>query len=413
MSNDAAAHAVAPRFGLNELTLGLIAAAILLFGAVFWSTNSENIEKTDFSLTYAGATIVHRDLAHQLYDLDLQRQIRDSLFKHPNPLFFEHPPFEAVLLSPLAASSFRSAYLLWGCFNATLFLFLMFFMRRHLPAPREDLAYIALWILFAPTGVALFQGQSSLILLAAYCAAFVMLNSGRHIAGGFAFGLGLFKFQFVMPFLLIVLICKKWRFLFGFCMSAASLGTIALSGVGVKGIVGYIKLLSVIGSNPQNLSYGSAVDMPTIYGFVYALTGGKLNATESNICVVVISIALLVFVAWQWSRKTDNAQSSLVFSAAISAALLCGSHMFTHDFSPLLLAMFIGLANLAPRGQQPLRAAMIFNLLIFWFPPIYFILVAVHGLYLMCPVLLLFVFTAVFTARRTQVSEMDRAAASI
>jgi len=73
--------------------------------------------------------------------------------------------------------------------------------------------------------------------------------------------------------------------------------------------------------------------------------------------------------------------------------------MFTHDFSPLLLAMFLALASLPHRSHRGLLAAMIFTLVIFWLPPVYFILVAFHGMYLMCPVLALFAISAVLSAK--------------
>ncbi len=46
------------RLGLNDGALGLLATAILLFAAVFWSAYGLNTEKTDFSLTYVGARLV-------------------------------------------------------------------------------------------------------------------------------------------------------------------------------------------------------------------------------------------------------------------------------------------------------------------------------------------------------------------
>src|SRR5438034_6039504 len=147
--------------GLNDGTLGLAMAAILLATAVIWAAHGPNVEKTDFSLTYVGAKLVHTGFGGRLYDIALQKQTRDTLFQHPSPLFFEHPPFEALLLSPLAALPFRTAYLIWGLFNVAVWVLLIFFLRTHLPWPREELGYLSLWLLFAPLGVALYQGQSS------------------------------------------------------------------------------------------------------------------------------------------------------------------------------------------------------------------------------------------------------------
>lgn len=389
------------RIGVNELTFGLLVAAILLYGAVLWSANGPHVEKTDFSLTYVGARIVHQGMGSRLYDIDLQKRVRDSLFVHPNPLFFEHPPFEALLFSPLAALPFRPAYLIWGIFNATLFLLLIFFMRRHLPAPREDLGYVALWILFAPAGVAIFQGQPSLLLLGVYCAVFVLLSRQHDTGAGAALGCGFFRFQFVVPFLLIFILRKRWRVLGGFSITAIALGMLSLFTTGWHGVLSYIQFLLAIGGHPEDQSYGSAVDMPTIQGFIYALLGKFISPLQLKIIVFVISVSLLAFIAVRWGRVSAENSDRLMFAAAIPGSLLCGLHMFTHDFSPLLLALFLALSTLPSRNQLWVRNIMIATLALFWLPPIYFVLVAVHRLYLMCPLLLLFMLSAVFAAKRS------------
>ena len=412
MANEAQPSLTLARIGLNELTFGLMGAAILLFGAVLWTAEGPAVEKTDFSLTYVGARIVHQGMGSHLYDLELQKQVRDSLFRHPNPLFFEHPPFEALLLSPLAALPFRTAYMVWGFLNAAVWLLLIFFMRPNLPAPLEDLGYVALWLVFAPLGVALFQGQSSLLLLALYAATLILLRRDNDFPAGTVLGMGLFKFQFVIPFALIFLFRKQWRFLGGLCVSALGLGILSLFTTGWHGLISYVKFLQAIASTPGNLSYGSAVDMPTIHGLVYAIVGGRISNTVLNITVPALSVGLLLLIARGWNCGRGSPADSLMFAAAIAGSLLSSSHMFTHDFSPLLLSSFIALAVLPPRNCRALRAAVIFTLVIFWLPFVYFILVAIHGMYLMCPVLLLFVTLLLLNAKYTsgphQLQQYDR-----
>src|SRR4051812_35237448 len=106
--------------GFNDTTLAFVGAAILVFSAVLWTAHGPNVEKTDFSLTYVGAKLIHDGSGRDLYDIALQKRLRDSLFQHPVPLFFEHPPFEALLLSPLAGNPFRGVYLVWGLTNAAV-----------------------------------------------------------------------------------------------------------------------------------------------------------------------------------------------------------------------------------------------------------------------------------------------------
>jgi glycosyl transferase family 87 len=398
--------AVSSRLGTNELTMAMFGAAVLLFGAVLWSANGPSVEKTDFSLTYVGAKIVHDRMGSRLYDISLQKQVRDATFRHPNPLLFEHPPFEAALLSPLAALSFRTAYFICGLLNASIWLALAFLLRPYLPSPREDLGYVTLWLLFAPLGVALYQGQSSLIVLSLYAVSFVLLMHSKELAAGVMLGLGLVKFQFILPFVLIFLFRKRWRYVIGVAASGVCLTVLSLAIIGWHGVVQYLGFVLAISKNPQNLSYGSAVDMPTIHGFVFAMIGRVVGPITLNLVVAGLSLFLLAWMAQKW-EEVDSANPAM-YAAAITASLLCGSHMFTHDFSPLVLSLFIGAATVHVFSRRGWRAAMFCTLIVFWLPPIYFILVGTHLLYLMCPVLALFAVLLVAGGRKSQVESTFR-----
>src|SRR4051794_7798438 len=128
-------QAVRPRieFGFNDTALAFFGAVVLLFSAVVWSAHGQNVEKTDFSLTYVGAKLVHDGMGRDLYDLSLQKQLRDPLYQRPVPFFLGPPPFEALLLSLLAGHPYRNAYLIWGVVNATAWFVLIFFLRPYLP----------------------------------------------------------------------------------------------------------------------------------------------------------------------------------------------------------------------------------------------------------------------------------------
>lgn len=401
----------------TDRLLATVAVGIVVIGAVLWCARGVHAEKTDFSVTYVGAYIVHQGWGAQLYDLGLQTRVRDSLFTNPNPLYYEHPPFEALLFAPMALLPFRTAYLLWGFLNATVWIFLMLSLRNYLPWPRDDFAYSMLWLLFAPLGVALFQGQSSLLIFAAYAVAFMQFKRSREFRAGAALGFALLKLQFALPFALIMLLRKKWGFVEGFACSSLILSALSLLAVGRWGAASYVRLLLQIGNNPQNLSYGSAVDMPTINGFVYAIAGRILSHQSLSAVVAALSILLLYFVALQWKAANVGRGDDLMFASAIAACLLASSHMFTQDFSPLLLGMLLLGADLADsrnaeRPNRALRIASIASLAVFWAFPVYFICVAWHCLYLMCLVLLVFAFATMqmaLVAERQASDEYARA----
>ena len=175
--------------------------------------------------------------------------------------------------------------------------------------------------------------------------------------------------------------------------------------VGWGGLANYARFVFAIGSSPQNVSLGSAVDMPTIHGFIYAILGHALTAVELNIIVGSLSIMLLGWVAWRWESAAENS-SDLMFAAAVAASLLSGLHMFTHDFSPLILPMLLVAGrsgtDSARRGFSGARAAISTSLVLFWTVPIYFVFVRLHCLYLMGPVLLLFAWGTTQAAKRAQ-----------
>ena len=399
-----------------EISIAYFAAAILLVSAVFWADATSMREKTDFSVTYIGSRMVYLGQGHQLYDLAEQHKLKAALLKDSEPLIYEHPPFEALLLAPLGALPYKTAYLLWGLINVAIFLTLPRLLRRYATAPRDELAYLALWLLFAPLGVALYQGQSSIVLLLVYGLTFIALKQGRDGRAGAILGLGLFKFQFILPFVLIFVLRRQWRFLKGFLATAAGLGVLSVVAVGWSGAWKYVELLRNVATHPDNVTFGKAGDMGTVQGFVHAVLGKVLNHSVISLLVAAISLGLIGWSAWRWRGVGDDLRKGdlqngdlrqrdfhkeargrsfdLMFSVSVVVALVTGFHMFTHDLSPLLLAMLLVFAHFPPLLPAPsrrlLRITLAVALTAFWIPPLYFALLAWHLVYLWFPVLMLF-----------------------
>ena len=381
------------RIEFNENIVALFAFAILLVSAVFWADQPPTMEKTDFSVTYIGSRMVYLGQGSKLYDLAEQQKLKRLLLPDAEPLIYEHPPFEALLLAPLGALPYKTAYLFWGLINVAIWLMLPYLLRPYAPAPRDNLAYLALWLLFAPLGVALFQGQSSLLLLLVYSLAFIALKQGRHFRAGAILGLGLFKFQFILPFALMFLLRRQWRFMKGFLATAAGLGVLSVGAVGWPGIWSYIHLLVSVVRHPDNVTYGAAVDMGTVQGFMHALLGKVLGHSTISLLVVAISAALIGWSAWRWRAADDGERGrtfDLMFAVSVVAALVTGFHMFTHDLSPLLLAMLLVAAHFPGSNRPALRLTLGGALVLFWIPPLYFAMVAWHCMYLWFPVLAAF-----------------------
>jgi hypothetical protein len=376
-----------------ENIIAFIAATVLLVGALLWAHRTPGITQTDFSVTYVGARMIHLGLGSRLYDLAEQRKIKESVDVGGKTLIYEHPPFEAFLLSPLGGLSYRAAYLLWGVLNVLIWLSLPLFLRAHLTRPADNLSYVLLWLAFAPLWITLYVGQSSLLILLLYSFAFLSLRRGQDFVCGLVIGIALFKFQFAVPLACIFFLRGKWKIIQGFAAMALVLLAFSVTAVGWGGISSYVHLLTAVSSHPDNLSFGAAVDMATIQGFVHGAFGAILNKFVSMSCVIGISGLLILWTARSWNRREqlpDNSSNDLMFAAAVVISLITGFHMFTHDLSPMLLSMFLVAGHLSNSSKAVTRIALMTCLILFWLAPIYFLLLSWHCMFLLVPVLAVF-----------------------
>ena len=393
----------------TETLLAWFGCAILLVALVVLIDHPPLNERTDFSVTYIGSRMVYLGMGAKVYDLAEQDKLKRLLLPDAQPLIFEHPPFEALLLSPIGALSYKTAYLLWGLINIAIWLSLAYLLRRYVTVPQDNIVYLLLWLLFVPLLAALFEGQSSLVMFLLYSVTFIELRSGRDLRAGAVFGLALFKFQFAIPFMLILLLQRRWRFVQGFLGTATALGLLSLLAVGWRGVAAYIHLITAVAAHPESASYGNAIGMATVGGFVNPLLGRTIGHGAASLLIAGISIGLLIVTAGTWKSKwkrpgfasaaresetksspTFDPSFDLMFAAAIVVSLATSLHMFTPDLSPLLLPMLIVVGYFPARAHSWLRITLALPLVIFWMPPLFFLLLVRHWFYLLFPVLMLF-----------------------
>ena len=386
-----AATALAPSVKLRSVegTIAWFAAGILLIGAVLWADHPPAIEMTDFSVTYIGARMVYEGRGAKLYDLAEQQKTKHALFTRAQPLIFEHPPFEALLLAPFGALKYKTAYLIWGLLNVAVWLYLPYLLRPYAPSPQNDLAYLALWLLFPPLGIALYQGQSSLLLLLVFALAFISLKRGNQFRAGLWLGLGLFKFQFVLPLILIFLLRRKWKVFGGFAVVASALAVLSFVAVGFTGITDYVRLMLNVAGHAHNFSYGKASDMATLQAFSNTVLGSFLSAPVIHFIVAAGSAAMIVLAARKFRTDTNEPAFDQFFALSIVVALATGIHMFAHDMSPLALSAFLVMPCLAGSSHRGWSVVTWICIVLFWLPPLYLIAIGRHALYLLFPLLAL------------------------
>ncbi|HUD15257.1 MAG TPA: glycosyltransferase family 87 protein [Terracidiphilus sp.] len=234
-------------------------------------------EPGGFPAFYGAAKLARYDIS-QLYNLQLQNRF------HPDNRgvgYFFHPPFEAVLLVPLSFLPQVEAYAVWSLFNLGCLLAGARVLQRHFPS-----FSILIPIAFAPTLSLLANGQDTAILVLIAAIAFDQFAWGRDLSAGAILALGLIKFPFIVP--LVVILCfRHWRVLLGFI--AASIPILGLSAamIGAQGVRQYIAMTRITDGkeNPAILS--------NLRGLAGILFGGNHPGW-----VIAISTALVAYVAW-------------------------------------------------------------------------------------------------------------------
>ncbi len=369
----------------------------LMHGYFLWQSRHEiAIGRSDFSSFYTAAEMVHQGEAHQLYDLKSQEIIQTSILptgvKERHAILpYTHPAFESVFFSPLAQVSYVPAFWVWFAINIGLLVAIIINLRRNLPFLGK--APFHLWLLaffsFQPIFVALLQGQDSILLLFCFCFAFAALNRNSDDRAGAWLGVGLFKFQIVLPFI-FALLFKRASVLKAFIAVAVLLTFICVAVAGWQGLYNYPGYIVGLEHNAKLHPLVRSEGTASLYGIISEIA--YRHSRFSIAATLVLSAALLAISAavWRRRRQSDAQYLHLAFAANVLIALLLGYHIWIHDLSLLILALLLVLENSSsvtftitklPRTLGLSCVALLWT-------PLYIVLIHFHHLGLVSVVLL-------------------------
>jgi hypothetical protein len=358
----------------------IIAASAYLIAANLWQcvlSVPAGYRRSDFRQFYAGAYLLHTGKAGRLYDFGAQKEVETRLISHEAEKYdlpFVSPAYHALLLSPLAAMSYGKAYAVFFATNCAL-LCVCFALLRPWTSKLRSI-YPSLQITpiaaFLPVGYALMFGQDSILLTSLFVAAFLLLGRQMDSAAGAVLALGLFKFQIVIPIVLLFAIWKRWRFLAGFIPAATILCILSVWLVGPTQTKLYVASLFFI-AKLKATAFGMAEHpvqwplMPNIAGFCFGSFNSLLPKWVIESITVVVSFLVLVFTARR-GRRIHESQGLLL--VALPAAILTGYHTYMHDLTPLFLPLIVVLdAYLLREGNNRLDRFIVWTSLAMFIAP--------------------------------------------
>jgi len=376
----------------TEVILGLLPLAFGLQLIVWIICVPQTMHgNSDFRAYYSGARLVASGQGELIYDDAAEKTVQDNSVSYfPTVLPFTHPAYEALFFVPFTLTSYRFAYLAFLAFNVLCLFCSYLLLGEKMSRWRQGWKWLpaTAMIGFMPVSVALIQGQDSLLLLVLAAAALRVAGKNDLLAG-IVLGLGIFKFQILLPIVLLFLVWRKWHVVFGWALSTAGAVVFSFQVTGIRGLHAYADKLYSIGLKRHGADltlYGVPVArMPNLRGLL--VTVGKM-APHVSVPIILIASAIILIIA-AWGGRETSPQWQLAIG--LSAATLVGYHVLTHDLSLLLIPMSVLLSENPSRGLWSVTVVWISTALCFF------------GLDYMValPVLALF-FVLVFVARRTR-----------
>ena len=323
--------------------------------------------RADFSQFYTNGYMVRSGHASEIYDYDTEKAFQNGVVGSGSSFPFNHLAYEALSYVPLSFLGYRTAYFTSFALNLMFLALAAWMFKPYLSGLAAFAPWMpyAIFVCFLPVSLTLVLGQDSILLLLLAIAAFVSLNRGHEMRSGVLLGLGIFKFQYLIPIGLLFLIWRRWRFVSGLVLSGSSLMGVSIWIVGLPATRALGRTLFVmstsLSSYAERMKYGTFPDrMPNLRGLIYAL-GQHVSATQGQVAAVAGICSLLV-IALAAKMKPS-------FSLAVTVAALLSYHCLMHDATLLIIPVGMVLAWSIPDGNV---AATAVALTVFVLPAVIF-----------------------------------------
>jgi hypothetical protein len=382
------ATVIQPSNDLSQNTR-LVISGLLLAGVVFqiffFSALRQKVARgeVDFISSYTAGRIIRNGWRQKLYDYEVQKKLEVEINpKYERALLYDHPPFEALLFAPFARLPFVNAYECWLLINLTLLFVFAALLWRHLHFTSDSLPEAILFSLFAyfPICLAVFAGQDSILLLFLVALAFRSLAQAKDFKAGCILGLGLFRFQLILPLTVLFLLRRKVKFLLGLFSVGAVLGVISVGIVGYKGALDYITLLYRINHDPTKEHLWSwailPTFMPTLRGFLAFTLSDVVPQLYLTVCYLALSFLIVLVVAKRSPAYPQEAETlGFVFGLDLVAVLVVSYHSHVQDLALLIFPLLFSVDRFLDPGTRPRDRKLLVGLVaLLLLPPIYCLL---------------------------------------
>jgi hypothetical protein len=340
-------------------------------------------DSSDFRQLYTAGYMVRLGHGPDLYNYELEEQLQNRIVSPGKPLPFDHFAYEALLFAPFSMLKYSAAYFAFAGFNFLLLAAAQRLFRPYLSRLESLGKFVpeAIFFCFLPAAIAVILGQDSILLLVLTALAFIALDKGYDVRSGLVLSLGLFKFQLILPIVLLFLLWRKWRFVFGAASGGFALVCLSTWITRFSGMRAFtrtmIEMSIGLSSPAQRMKFATFPDaMPNLRGFIDTVAGSHLSAGAIQVAVIACSLVVILLA----SRMPPS------LHLAILVAVLVSYHGLIHDSA--LLALPLGMILVRSISENNLILG-IFDMLLFVCPAILFEFLGGHYFLMAIPILVL------------------------
>jgi hypothetical protein len=325
----------------------LFITGMLCLNLLFFLHFREGIRRghPDFTVFYTAGTILREGLGSQLYDKKVQYEVQQTFAGHltfrRGPLPYIHPPFEATIFVPLSRLSYPWAFAVWDLLNFVAMFGVGMLLRHSVDGVRS----IPPWkfaigsIAFFPVLACFLEGQDSILQLLLCVLAFNALKRKSDLLAGCWLALAAFKFQFVIPIVLLLVIWKRGRAVLGFGAVGIVLVLSSAALVGLQGLLHYPQYAVQIVNTP-GLGGVPVQLLPNLHGLCMSWAN-FVSSVAGNALITLASAIVFLFAAWKGWYSSHPRKLELQFSLAVVVAGLIAWQTNSHDLSLLVLPLVL------------------------------------------------------------------------
>lgn len=323
---------------------------VLAFNLIFrqgWLGGLNQIIGSDFITLYASGLAYRTDVSH-LYDLtsqfDLQKMlVQPTLLIGVNP--YISPPYVAEAYSLFTHLPLQVAMIIWTLLSVGFAILAGALCFSLLPQKvSKDLSRWQLWVIifsFFPIIEGLQVGQNHTITLLLITSVVLFTLSDRWYLAGLMAGLLIYKPQFVIGFLVIWLIWRKYKAIGAFMVTALLWAGSSIMINGIEPYKQYLNLSRGLLLLPYIEGFPGYL-LSTLYGFLATLFPSS-TIPAISIISSIFAVVFLLFIAWlayHFRNKPINETIPLIV-LAILFPILAFPYSLLHDLVVLVPAFIL------------------------------------------------------------------------